>query len=70
MPVRAQSYWVFKCQADPQYFITWVDVPERLKDELEKNNGLPCEGSGKPGNWCVNCRFGNFDAYDTIEEIV
>jgi len=46
------------CNADEGYFVDWNDVPEVLKDELDKNGGLVCDGSGAVGPWCTGCRFG------------
>ena len=57
-PIRASGTWFFHCHADAGYFLPWEDVPELLKEELEAHGGLPCEGGGKPGWWCTDCRFG------------
>jgi hypothetical protein len=70
MPVRAVSYWAFKCRANPLYFIKYENVPDVLKDELEVNGALPCDGSGEPGPWCEDCRFGMSEGYDSIDEII
>ncbi len=58
MTIRAQQEWLFMCNADEGYFVDWNDVPEVLKDELDKNGGLVCDGSGAVGPWCTGCRFG------------
>lgn len=55
---RATAEYVFSCYASPGYFIPWENVPEALKDELDANGHLPCEGSGGVGPWCTDCRFG------------
>jgi hypothetical protein len=54
----AQTEWAFYCFADSGYFLPWEEVPESLKDELDANGGLPCDASGAPGPWCMECRFG------------
>lgn len=59
---RARASWVFMCLAHPLYFVAWALVPPGLKDELETNGGLPCEGGGLPGPWCEACRFGEAQA--------
>ena len=58
-PIRAETEWYFYCHADEGYFLSWDDVPEPLKEELDANGGLPCDGSGHPGPWCMDCRFGS-----------
>ena len=58
-PIRATAAWLFHCHADADYFLSWEDVPEPLKDELEAHGGLPCDGSGAVGPWCTDCRFGS-----------
>ena len=62
--IRATAMWLFHCHADAGYFAAWEDVPTPLKDELEEHGGLPCEGGGLPGVWCVKCRFGSSEEED------
>jgi hypothetical protein len=70
MPVRAVSYWAFKCLANPLYFIKREDGAVALKDEIDVNGALPCGGSGSTGPWCDDCRFGRSDGYASINEII
>ena len=58
MTIRATATWLYHCTAEDDYFLPWEKVPEAIKDELEVNGGLPCDGSGHPGPWCEGCRFG------------
>ena len=56
---RATTEWLYVCYADDGYFLpSYDDVPVYLKDELNTNGGLPCDGGGMPGPWCCHCRFG------------
>jgi hypothetical protein len=58
-PPRATTTWLFHCHADPGYFVPlYEDIPDPLKDQLDANGGLPCDGGGHPGPWCMECRFG------------
>jgi hypothetical protein len=64
---RSTALWRFRCYADPRYFLPWDEVPDVLKDELEANGELPCEGGGMPGWWCEECRFGKGEELTVIE---
>ena len=64
---RAVSNWDFICKAPSEdYFVKDLeDARQEVKDELDENGSIPCEGSGCPGLWCVDCRFGEANEVDT-----
>lgn len=65
MDKRMASNWTFICLADEDYFIpNWNDIPKEIKNELEENGPIPCEGSGNTGPWCAGCRFGDSMPHD------
>jgi hypothetical protein len=64
---RSSAIYRFRCYADPRYFLPWAEVPARLKDELDVNGGLPCEGAGMPSLWCQECRHGVSEELTVIE---
>lgn len=35
----------------------WEDVPEADRLIITKQNGLPCDGGGVPGRWCLRCHY-------------
>ena len=37
----------------------WEDIPERWQRIIKKMGGLPCDGGGIPGPWCIkgDCLF-------------
>ena len=60
---RDTAEWLYICYADEHYFVpSYDDVPVDLKNELETNGGLPCDGGGVPGPWCRHSRFGDAQA--------
>ena len=63
-PIRMTVAWLFHCHAVAGYFLPWEEVPAPLKDELEAHGGLPCDGGGEPGSWCLHCRFGSDEEGD------
>ncbi len=60
---REVTHWVYACHADPGFFGDERTMSEAHRMDLQTHNGLPCDGSGIPGPWCVDCRFGK-DAED------
>lgn len=64
-PIRAWSIVRFNCHASEDYFLEWEDIPQEVKDEIERNGGIPCEGGGVPGDWCTRCRFGSTEPMTT-----
>lgn len=59
--IRAYAVLRFNCHAREGYFLPWEDIPQDIKDELDRNGGIPCEGEGAPGDWCTRCRFGSYE---------
>lgn len=53
----------FNCGAPEVLFGEWDDVPSDLKEQVDKQNGLPCDGGGVPGEWCSDCQWDG-GAYD------
>ena len=62
--IRAFAIYVFNCHAPEDYFLDWEDTPQDVKDEIERNGGIPCEGGGVPDEWCARCRFGTYERID------
>lgn len=56
---RATAIYGFHCHAHEGYFV-WPlrDAPLEVKTEININGPIPCEGSGDPGSYCAECRFG------------
>jgi hypothetical protein len=48
----------FGCLAPGYYFLPWEKMPKKAQEEVEENGSIPCEGGGRPGEWCMECRFG------------
>lgn len=32
-------------------------IPEIAKKVIQHQGGLPCDGGGVPGEWCIRCAF-------------
>lgn len=56
---RATTFWTFACHADPAFFGDESGMTEEHQADLAQFNGLPCDGEGAPGPWCISCRFGH-----------
>jgi hypothetical protein len=65
---RATVIVRFRCYADPRCFLAWEEVPEVLKDELERHGWPPCDGTrpGEPDWWCRQCRYGETEELAVI----
>jgi hypothetical protein len=55
--VRRESDVTFQCFGKPELFGPYEKMTEAAKEEFENNGPIPCEGGGRPGFWCVGCRF-------------
>lgn len=58
--IRASATIEFTCCAPDEMFDDWDSVSVQIR-ELIPSDGLPCEGSGSVGEWCVNCKYGDYD---------
>ena len=34
----------------------FADIPAKYRRTIANMNGLPCDGGGVPGEWCIKCR--------------
>lgn len=41
--------WLFKLPDD--------ELPDDVLEILKEQFGLPCDGGGRPGDWCANCHW-------------
>lgn len=55
---RATFLLEAQCFAVSALFAPWETLPPEIQDEFEVNGGIPCDGSGLPGEYCADCRFG------------
>lgn len=55
---RASQEFVAHCYAVDLIFDDEALWPDALFQDMTEHNGIPCEGSGVPGLWCEDCRFG------------
>jgi hypothetical protein len=62
--VRRESDVTFQCFGKPELFGTYEQMTEAAKEEFRKNGPIPCEGGGRPGFWCVDCRFAEVVEHD------
>jgi hypothetical protein len=48
----------------------WEDIPEADQKIIEKQHGLPCDGGGMTGEWCLRCKWKciNYPPYAEDEE--
>jgi len=43
-----------RCKAPQEIFLpNWDDVPPQYKQIIEAQEGLPCDGGGMAGAWCL-----------------
>lgn len=57
---QSKTYtYTYRCYAPPVLFGPWEAVPLHLQDDCATHNGLPCDGGGFPGSWCLRCRYGD-----------
>ena len=63
--LRAMTTWTYECRcfAPESMFDKWQDIPQEVRD-LIPDNGLPCDGGGRPGPWCRDCKFGKVEEFD------
>jgi len=54
---RASCAVTFYCYAHPALFLPWEKMPKEFQKEVDKNGAIPCSGGGRPGEWCLGCRF-------------
>lgn len=40
------------------------DIPLAYREIIDDQNGLPCDGGGVPGRWCVRCFWGEVYSED------
>ena len=55
---RASTQWIFACHADEGFFGDESALTDAHNQDLYVHGGLPCDGTGAPGPWCMRCRFG------------
>lgn len=59
---RAVAIVAHACAApNADLFGAWEDMSAETKAELDARGPIPCEGSGQPGPWCAECRFGQLE---------
>lgn len=54
---RAQTELVIQCMAEPRLFLDWDKMTPKERDEFKQHGSIPCDGGGRPGEWCFGCRF-------------
>lgn len=63
---RATATIEIHCHAPKAMFVEeWQTFVSRVdKEILRVQNGLPCEGEGGPGLWCINCNYSSDETLD------
>jgi hypothetical protein len=62
--VRRESDVTFQCFGKPELFGPYEKMTEAAKEEFKNNGPIPCEGGGRPGFWCADCRFAEVVEHD------
>jgi hypothetical protein len=62
--VRRESDVTFQCFGKPELFGPYEKMTEAAKEEFKTNGPIPCEGGGRPGFWCADCRFAEVVEHD------
>lgn len=68
---RASTYQRFDCNAPDDVFAAEFEAitPEN-QAIINKQNGIPCEGGGRPGTWCNGCHWaGGSGTQDDLDDI-
>lgn len=63
MTYREEVTITIGCTAPDEMFPDsgeWDDIPPEIQDEIP-DGGLPCDGGGVPGVWCLRCKYGQVD---------
>ena len=64
--VRAKTEWEYSCTAPNVLFTdNWESAPQETLETMNKQNGLPCDGGGRPGPWCTRCHWGQEEDFDS-----
>jgi len=53
-----REVFVVHCKAPEEVFVEdYDDIPAELQVAIEDQDGLGCDGGGRPGWWCSGCRW-------------
>lgn len=52
----------FRCFGAPDLFLS--EISESVRKDMRKRGPIPCEGGGRLGEWCAECRFGKLERED------